>query len=72
MAEQLSRTLAETVSKAAQATRPTPQTVAKPVDKSGNFADRIFSDPVETQSRVVIALNAKRLLNKLGGLIAVV
>ena len=59
--------------KAAQATRPTPQTVAKPVDKSGNFAARIFSDaPVETQSRVVIALNAKRLLNKLGGLIAVV
>jgi hypothetical protein len=44
MAEQLTRTLADTLIKAAQATRPTPQTVAKPADKSGNFADRIFSD----------------------------
>ena len=44
MAEQLTRTLADTLIKAAQATRATPQTVAKPADKSGNFADRIFSD----------------------------
>jgi len=42
MAEQLTRTLADTLIKATQATRPTPA-VTKPTDKSDDF-DRIFSD----------------------------
>jgi hypothetical protein len=44
MAQQLTRTLADSLIKASQVPPATPQTVAKPADKSGNFADRIFSD----------------------------
>ena len=44
MAQQLTRTLADSLIKASQVPPATPQTVAKPADKSGNFADRRFSD----------------------------
>ena len=44
MAQQLARTLADTVIKATQPTRTTPGTIAKPTDKSDNISDRIFSD----------------------------
>jgi hypothetical protein len=43
MAEQLTRTLADTLIKATQASRPTPETVTKRTDKSDDF-NRIFSD----------------------------
>ena len=43
MAEQLTRTLADTLIKATQA-RATPETVTKRTDKSDNLSDRIFSD----------------------------
>ena len=46
MAEQLTKTLADALIKARQATRPTPETetVARRTEKSDNIADRIFSD----------------------------
>jgi hypothetical protein len=40
MAQQLTRTLADSLIKASQVPPATPQTVAKPTDKPGNFADR--------------------------------
>jgi hypothetical protein len=43
MAEQLTRTLADTLIKIAQAKPPTPETVTKRTDKSDDF-NRIFSD----------------------------
>jgi hypothetical protein len=42
MAQQLTRTLAETVIKAAQ--RSTPETATKPTDKSENWPDGLFRD----------------------------
>ena len=42
MAQHLTRTLADTVIKASQPTRP--ETVGRPIDKSDNFSDRISSD----------------------------
>jgi hypothetical protein len=46
MAEQLTKTLADALIKARQATRPTPETetVTRRTEKSDNIADRIFSD----------------------------
>ena len=45
MAQQLTRTLADRSYQGLRRLPPaTPQTVAKPADKSGNFADRRFSD----------------------------
>jgi hypothetical protein len=43
MAEQLTRTLADTLIKAAEATLAAPETVTRRADKSDKF-DRIFSD----------------------------
>jgi hypothetical protein len=43
MAEHLTRTLANTLIKAAEASRPTPETVTRRTNKSDDF-DRIFSD----------------------------
>jgi hypothetical protein len=43
MAEQLTRTLADTLIKAAQTGRPTPEPVTRRTNKSDDF-DRIFSD----------------------------
>ena len=50
MAQQLTRTLADTVIKATQPTRTTPGTIAKPTDKSDNISDRIFSDGLRFRS----------------------
>ena len=46
MAEQLTKTLADALIKARQATRPTPETetVTRRTEKSDNITDRIFSD----------------------------
>jgi hypothetical protein len=49
MAEQLTRTLADTLIKATQASRPTPETVERRTDKSDDF-DRIFSDSPRVRS----------------------
>jgi hypothetical protein len=49
MAEQLTRTLADTLIKATQASRPTPETAARRTDKSDDF-DRIFSDSPRLRS----------------------
>jgi hypothetical protein len=52
MAEQLTRTLADALIKAGQATRPTPETetVTRRTEKSDNLADRIFSDGTRLRS----------------------
>ena len=44
MAQHLTRTLADTVIKASQSTRATPETVTKPTDKSDNWPERLSRD----------------------------
>jgi len=45
MAQHLTRTLADTVIKAARQTRAAPETVSKPTDKSDNWSDRLSRSP---------------------------
>jgi hypothetical protein len=49
MAEQLTRTLADTLIKATQAARPAPETITRRTEKSDDF-DRIFSDSPRPRS----------------------
>ena len=44
MAQHLTRTLADTVIKASQLTRATPETVTKPTDKPDNWPERLSRD----------------------------
>jgi hypothetical protein len=44
MAQHLTRTLADTVIKASEQTRATPEAVTKPTDKSDNWPDRLSRD----------------------------
>jgi hypothetical protein len=50
MAEQLTRTLADSLIKASQQTRATPQTVAEPTDKLDNWPDRLSRDNARYRS----------------------
>ena len=52
LAEQLTRTLADSLIKARQATRQTPETetATRRAEKTDNFADRIFSDSSRLRS----------------------
>jgi len=44
MAQHLTRTLADTLIKASQPTRPKPETVIRPSEKSDKWSDRVFAD----------------------------
>jgi len=45
MAQQLARTLVESLIKASQQTRATPEPITKPTDKSDNWPDRLSRSP---------------------------